>query len=308
MGRAVDLQAKEWLWPNTADTLEWGSGPYAPSVVIQNGGYLPRSGTLICEAYQIGQRVYQSSAFRSLDSAQSDTVIFAQTLMAGQLGELNLKAYWQRDSLDQHPENDSLFFVLPVRAFKDLALTDLSPQPDSLTEGFSGWTATIKLKGLGPKRGTDSTQLRITLQSETETLLDDTLQVAALQLGDSLLLETKDSIKGLLPGNYSLVAYLLSPVDSFPLNDSLKHQFVVRVNTAPELPTQSLRIYPQPSRDGRFTLENHPEEAYLIYDNAGRLVQEGTAANELHLAPNLPNGTYWLQLPNRTTIALVLQR
>jgi len=250
--------------------------------------------------------VYQSSAFRSLDSAQSDTVLFAQTLMASQLAQLNLRAYWQRDTLDKHPENDSLFFSLTVASFRDLALTDLSPKPDSLTEGFNSWTAKIKLKGLGPKQGTDSTQLRITLQSETETLLDDTLQVAALQQGDSLVLESTDSIKGLLPGNYNLVAYLLNPVDSFPLNDSLKHLFVVRINTAPELPTQSLRVYPMPSKDGRFTLENHPEEAYLIYDNAGRLVQEGTAANEL--APSLPNGNYWLQLPNRTTIALVLQR
>jgi hypothetical protein len=82
--------------------------------------------------------------------------------MASQLSDLHLRAYWQRDTLDQHPENDSLFFSLPVTAFRDLALTDLSPKPDSLTEGFNGWKAQIKLKGLGPKKGTDSTWLRIT--------------------------------------------------------------------------------------------------------------------------------------------------
>jgi len=308
VGRAVDLQAKQWLWPNSADTLEWGSGPYAPSMVIQTGGYKSRSGTLICEAYQNGTRSYQSSAFRSLDSAQTDTVTFAQSLLASQLGDLHLRAYWQRDTLDKHPENDSLFFTLPVAAFRDLALLNLSPQPDSLILGFAGWKPQVIVKSLGPKFGTDSSWLRITLTSNTEILLNDTLQVSALQKVDSLILETKDSIKGLLPGDYTLAAYLLRSVDSFPLNDSLKHRFAVRVNNISSPSAASLRVYPQPSIDGRFILENHPEEAYQIYDNSGRLIQSGTAAQELCLATSLPDGTYWLQLPNRTAICLVLQR
>jgi hypothetical protein len=104
------------------------------------------------------------------------------------------------------------------------------------------------------------------------------------------------------------LAYLLSPVDSFPLNDSLKHSFAVRVNNISSASAATLRVYPQPSRDGRFTLETHPEEAYQIYDNSGRLIQEGVAAQELQLAPGLPDGTYWLHLPNRSAIALILQR
>lgn len=222
VGVPFDYTALSIDYPKPADTLNIGTGPFAPKVKIGNVGYVKNSDmvSFVCEVWFGNARIYRDVKSTNLDTSQVLPIDMLKTLNPQNAGEHRILLYTNY-SKDVNRKNDSIWETFIAAISRDGRVVQIDNP--AAGEEVAAKESSMQVKAIIASNG----RLPLGPLKTTAFIFDrNGKTICTLQRNDTFLNAKEDKAISfsscVLPdsGQYRLMILCNSPADPNAFNDT----------------------------------------------------------------------------------------
>lgn len=180
---------------------------------------------------------------------------------------------------DQNIANDSLVRSFEVRSKRDLVLNSIdSPSiGGSYITGFTLWPK-VNIENAGDDSTVIAQNLKVEIYSDKlngNLVYSEVVSHPQLNPGEKITVQAVQAFKPQNMGSYWVKAFALNNNDENISNDTLSGSFQVLMNSVKKLSQLAVKTYPNPTKNGEFTLSaNNELQSVVIFNSTGQQIAQ----------------------------------
>lgn len=221
-GMPYDYKTISILSIKTGDTLSVGAGPFAPSVKIQNNGFVKNIdlAPIICQIWHGNTMVYSDIKSVNLDTGLIFTMNFAQTFNPVNFGNYKLICYTNYFA-DLDKKNDSITSTFFVKIGKDASV--LSLDTPTVNAIYSAKVTPLRVAGKLTNYGNltiKNVKYFINVFKQNNLVYTFNSNIDSLKGKEQKSIQKNTAYIFPDSGQYKVLFYCFSSEDQNPFNDS----------------------------------------------------------------------------------------